>query len=63
MATKKKQVEQDATEYLLNSEANAERLLRSVEQVKSQQLTEHQQTILEHYGPNSAEFAEAMRGE
>lgn len=63
MATKKKQVEQDATEHLLSSEANAERLLRSVEQVKSQQLTEHQQAILEHYGSNSAEFAEAMRGD
>lgn len=28
-----------------------------------QQLTDHQQAILEHYGPNSVEFAEAMRGE
>lgn len=58
MATKKTKPEQDATEYLLNSEANAERLLRSVKQVQSQQLTEHQQ-ILEHFGENSAEYAEA----
>lgn len=60
MATKKK-VTIDVT---VGTDAEmAEKAKQLAESVSSHTATLVQQAILEHYGPNSAEFAEAMRGE
>lgn len=72
MATKKKvtidvntgaNAEAVAPANLAYDESGSLSVVEETAQAAEQQLTEHQQAILEHYGPNSAEFAEAMRGE